>query len=189
MCLEAVSSDWGMCQAWAPLLPRSGSGELDIGREEEDPLMRAESVKESAIMDRKKSELLMREARGKYTWEKGDHGEGCHATNTGFTVMQAEGTAKDCAPSELPTQPKSPTLTLGHSERPGPWFPVAGGEGLAISDTGQVLTSEEPEGGRKEWREAFGFLGLSSGSRRPQAVGSNPIIDFFLPVTYAKGHK
>ena len=154
MCLEAMSSDWGMCQAWAPLLPRSGSGELDIGREEEDPLMRAEGVKESGIVERKKSGLLMREARGKYTWEKEDHGEGCHATNTGLTVMQAEGTAKDCTPSELLTQPK-PYSDSRSLRRPGPWFPVAGGEGLAISDTGQVLTSVEPEGGRKKWREAF----------------------------------
>lgn len=47
------------------MLPRSGNGELDIGQEEADPLMRAENVKELAIMERKKSGLLIREGKGK----------------------------------------------------------------------------------------------------------------------------
>lgn len=65
MYLEAMSSAWSIQQAWVPLLPRSGSGELDIGQEEEDPLLRAEDVKELALMERKKSGLLIREGRGK----------------------------------------------------------------------------------------------------------------------------
>lgn len=40
MHLEALQSVWGMWQAQAPLLPRSGGGELDIGQEEEDPLIK-----------------------------------------------------------------------------------------------------------------------------------------------------
>lgn len=60
-----MSSAWSIQQEWIPLLPKSESGELDIGQEEEDPLMRAEDVKELAIMERKKSGLLIREGRRK----------------------------------------------------------------------------------------------------------------------------
>lgn len=48
-----------------------------------------------------------------------------------------------------------------------------------LKTLGQVLTSVEPEDERKKWREFFGLLGLSSGSRSPQAVDSNPITDIF----------
>ena len=83
------------------------------------------------------------------------------------------------APHQNSQLNQNPTLTPGHPEGLSHGSPWQAGKDWLISDTGQVLTSVKPEGGRMRWREAFGSLGLSSGSRSPQAVDLNLITDIF----------
>lgn len=144
---EAMFLAWCMWPAWVPLPPRSGGAALDINWEEEDPLMRAESGKESAIMDgRRKSRLLMRTARDQRMCERKTIGNGCQATDIRPEVMQAEDTTKNCSSSGLPTQPK-PYSDSRSSRRAWPMVSHGklGRNNQLHSDTGQVLTSVEPK--------------------------------------------
>lgn len=70
--------------------PRSGGwgGELDIGKEEEDSLMKALRVKKLAIPEKKKSVWLMKKTRVETTCgRKKTIGEGCQEADTGLMIM------------------------------------------------------------------------------------------------------
>lgn len=73
-----------MWQTWAPLLPRIGVGELDIG-EEEDESSKCEEVGNSC---EKEEWIVDEENRVKRKcWRKKTIGVGCQATDTGLMIM------------------------------------------------------------------------------------------------------